>query len=278
MFEFLPERYRLALSYCNLNKLYEIRIRSELPVTVNYDGVYRYLTPFGVGDSPGLTAESSEPERIVLAATQYSIYSSQEQIRRGFFTTKEGVRIGVAGTGVAEQGQVLNVRDFTSLCIRIPHDVEGCADQIYEACLKEKLCHTLIISPPGFGKTTMLRDLAKSIGTKGRKNVLIIDERGELSSFFCGPMSDIIRCIDKQTSIVYGIRSMRPDVLITDEITDAELPALKRAVGSGVAVCASFHADKVEEAPDFFERYVVLGERIGKILGIYDQEKRLSDA
>lgn len=275
MFSYLPGRIKDSLRYCNSNLLYELRIRAQKPVAVNYGGEYKLLGERGVGAINAFIATKKEVEDIVLSAAEYSLYSVTEQIRKGFITTPCGERIGIAGQGVSENGEVLNVRNISSVCIRIPHQVVGCAGAIAPYCLEPKLCDTAILSPPGFGKTTLLRDAARLLGEKGGRNVLIVDERGELSAFDTGIMSDVISCIDKRTAIMYGIRAMRPDVLITDELSEDDYAAIKRAMAAGVKVLASFHADSPAGIPDFFERYVLLGERIGNVLAIYDAAKEL---
>ena len=273
MFSYLPYRIRNALLNYNENLLYELRIRVGKPIAVNYDGKYRIMGEHGREAGKGLIATQKEVENIILSAAEYSLYSVTDQIRKGFITTSEGERIGIAGQGVSEKGEVLNVRNISSVCIRIPHQVPGCADAIAPYCLEPKLLNTAILSPPGFGKTTILRDSARLLGEKGEKNVLIIDERGELSAFDTGIMSDIISCIDKRTAIMYGIRSMRPDVLITDELAEEDYDSIARAKSAGIKVMASVHADSPKSIPDLFERYIVLGEKIGKVLAVYDAAK-----
>ena len=281
MLEFLPNKIRSAIKYLNLKKLYEIRLRAGKPVAVNYDGRYRYLSCCGITDKPesALNVSLSEIGDTVFSAGKFSVYSVEEQIRRGFLTAECGERIGLAGQYVFEKGKPLAVRDFTSLCIRIPHEIEGGGDEIYDRCLKDRIRNLLIMSPPGIGKTTILRDLSRRLSRETGKNILICDERGEISAGDTGATSDVLLFADKGTAFEAGIRAMRPDVMITDELSAADCAAVERAIYGGVKVFASAHFSRIEDVkPPFsglFERYVLLDtEKIGRLSGIYDENGR----
>ena len=281
MLEFLPDNIKAALRHLNLNRLYEIRLRAGKPVTINYEGKYRYLSACGVTDkvSSAMTVSLTEIGDTVFSAGKFSVYSVEEQIKRGFVTAECGERVGLAGQYVFEKGKALSVRDFTSLCIRVPHEIEGCGDKIYEICLKDKVRSILVLSPPGIGKTTILRDLSRSLSRDTRKNILICDERGEISAGNTGDTSDVLLFADKATTFEAGIRAMRPDIMITDELSPADCSAVERAIFGGVKVIASAHfAEIADVKPPFagmFERYVLLQtEEIGRIKGIYDENLR----
>ena len=281
MLDFLPNTIREALGYLNLGKVYEIRLRAGRPVTVNYGGKYTYLGEFGLTDKPSvaLTVSPAEIGDTVFCAGKFSVYSVEEQIRRGFLTAGCGERIGLAGQYVFEKGKPLALRDFTSLCIRVPHEIEGCGDGIYESCLSDRLRNVLVMSPPGIGKTTILRDLSRRISRETAKNILVCDERGEISAGNAGDTVDVLLFADKATAFEAGIRAMRPDVMITDELSEADCAAVKRAIQGGVKVIASAHFSAMTELqPPFaglFERYALLDTReIGKLSGVYDGEGR----
>lgn len=277
MLNFLPVAIKNALLQVNMRLVYELRLRADKPTTVNFDGRYLYLCEFGLSNNlkQSLRVSESDIEDIVYRAGKFSVYSVEEQIKRGFLTAEGGARIGLCGEYVYERGTPLTVKHITSLCIRIPHDIEGCADDIYDRCLQGQLKNLLIASPPGIGKTTILRDLAKRISRETLKNILICDERGEISASFTGDSCDVLRFADKATAFEAGIRAMRPDVMITDELSLGDLAAVKRAIGGGVVVIASAHLSDIsfiDEPFRIFERYAVLdGEKIGRIKGVYDE-------
>ena len=279
MLEFLPQNVKDAIRHLNLRKLYEIRLRAEKPVTVNFEGEYRYLSDYGLTDyaDKAVRCDMQDIADCVFKAGKYSVYSVEEQIKRGYITAENGERLGLAGEYVFEKGQPLAVRNFTSLCIRVPHEVVGCGAEIYQRCMRDKLRNVLISSPPGLGKTTILRDLGRILSEKTRKNILICDERGEISSGKTGDTCDVLRFSDKKTAFEAGIRAMRPDIIITDELLREDCEALRRAIDAGICVLASAHFSAVEYiTPPFselFERFVLLDEReIGKIRGVYEKD------
>ena len=270
MLEFLAPRLRNALRTVNSNLLYELRIRTDKPLRINLGGEFCYLGENGVCERAefAIVPTAEEVEETLFAASDYSVYAVENQLKRGFVTGKEGERIGVAGTVVYDANGVLSVHSVTSLCIRIPHAIMGCSVEIYERCFSKEIGSLLIMAPPGEGKTTILRDLTRLISEKTRLNILVSDERGELSAGDLGATSDIVRFADKQTAFTAGIRAMRPDLIVTDELLSDDYAAVRRAKESGILVIASAHLKRYEDVPDkLFEWYVLLNGlgKIGKI-------------
>ncbi len=281
MLEFLPERIKDALQNVNMNNVYELRLRADFPTIINYLGEYIYLGAYGVTEhtEQAICCDSGEIGDCVFRAGNYSVYSVEEQIKRGFITAVNGERIGLAGEYVFDRGQPLTIRNFTSLCIRVPHEILGCGEEIFRRCMCDRVRNLLIASPPGLGKTTILRDLGRIISLKSRKNVLICDERGEIGCSEKQNGCDILKYADKRTAFEAGIRAMRPDIIITDELSDTDCAAVEKAAYAGVKVLASAHFSSFSHIkPPFFglfERYVMLDDRqIGKISEIYDEEGR----
>lgn len=261
-----------AVHHVNLNLLYELRVRADKPLRANVGGVFRYLGGEGVceREEGALFPTMKEVSDTLFAASGYSLYSSAEQIRRGFLTGAAGERIGIAGSCVTERGSVLSVHSVTSLCIRIPHAVKGCAEEIYRKCLRDRLCSLILLSPPGEGKTTLLRDLARLVCERKMCNVLVSDERGELSAGDLGATSDVIRFAEKLTAFTAGIRAMRPELIVTDELLPEDYAAVRRATESGICVFASAHLVRVADVPEkLFDRYILLDGlgKVGKICG-----------
>ena len=281
MLNFLPESVYSALKNVQYNKLFEIRLRANLPVFINYAGEYVYLSAYGITKhrERALVCDEKDVADCIYRAGNYSVYSIEEELKQGFITAKNGVRIGLAGEYVMQNGQPLVVRNVTSVCVRIPHAVIGSAECVYSCCMSDRIRSTLIISPPGYGKTTILRDLTRIIAKNTQKNVLICDERAEIGLGDLGECCDIIKYCDKKTAFEAGIRAMRPDIIVTDELSTRDYTAVEQAVYAGVIVLATAHLRSIHDVPktffEVFERFVVLStETMGKIAGIYDKQGR----
>lgn len=275
MLDFLPPRLKDAVRHVNLKRLYEIRIRADKPLLINLNGEFVFLGEVGVcSEREAILPTAEEIENCLFAASGYSLHAVENQLKRGFLTAEAGERIGLAGSFVYENGSVLSVRSVTSLCVRVPHEVIGCAEEIYRRCLD--LPRSLILlAPPGEGKTTLLRDLSRLVCRRQRQNVLVCDERGELSAGDTGETSDCMKFIDKLTAFTAGIRAMRPELIVTDELLPEDYPAVRRAVESGIIVFASAHLTRFEDVPEkLFDRYVLL-KGLGQIKEIRDREGTL---
>ena len=281
MLEFLPQNVTDAIRHLNIQKLYEIRIRANKPITVNYEGRYCYLSADGLTDiaEKSIRCDSEDVADCVFKEGKFSVYSVEEQIKRGYITAEGGERIGLAGEYVYDKGQPLAIRNVTSLCIRVPHEVIGCGHAIYQSCMRDELKSLLICSPPGLGKTTILRDLARILCKTTQKNTLICDERGEISAGEVGISCDVLKFASKSVAFEAGIRAMRPEIIVTDELSIEDCIAIKKAIAAGIHVIASAHFSAMENVSDaflgVFDRYIILdNEKIGKIQGIYDKNGR----
>ncbi|HEY8423565.1 MAG TPA: ATPase, T2SS/T4P/T4SS family [Clostridia bacterium] len=289
--EFLVDILKNKLNY---DHVYEIRIRSQMPICVNYGGRYYYLNPEGVGgpNDGSIVTDRKILEAIIYRAAEYSMYAVNNQLKQSYITVRGGIRIGVCGELVIEDQKIISVKNFTSLIIRIPHEVYDCALTAYQFIAQDQIYNTLIVSPPGCGKTTFLRDIARLLSqSEYIRNALIIDERYEIASCYngvpqlnVGEFTDVISNCSKQYGFEQGIRAMKPDVIITDELANqSDLDAIKYAARCGVKVIATAHAaDHIDliNKPGFediiksklFERYVVLSNRRGPgtYEGVYD--------
>ena len=166
--------------------------------------------------------------------SHYSLYAYENELRQGFVTVEGGHRVGVAGKVIMEKERVKNIQYISSLNIRVSHEVLGCADRLIPYIVANKqVCHTLIISPPCCGKTTLIRDLIRQISdgneyVKGC-SVGVVDERSELGGCYLGiaqnhlgTRTDVLDCCPKAEGMIMLIRSMSPQVIAVDEIGTVE--------------------------------------------------------
>ena len=225
----------------------EIRIRRDAPLALSFPEGDRAVCRDGRlvrGNGAGVVVCAREwVESAFFMLCDRSLYTHQQELVQGFITTKDGVRVGVAGTGVTENGRVTGIRDITSLCLRIPRRHDGCAIYLCEELCKAGELHSLLLAgAPATGKTSLLRDAARRCAAQQRR-VAVVDERGELSAAGGLAGCDVLKGIPKATAALQAVRCLAPDILILDELGNtAEVAALIQALGSGVCVVASVHA------------------------------------
>ena len=272
------------------DKINEIRLRENAPIVVIVDGQGYYLGQNGLTltKKHAICANRQCLEDIVYRASEFSIYAVNEEIKQGFLVIANGVRIGVGGMFIMDEGNIKTIRDFSSLNIRLPHKIKGCVLPVFDKLTNGKTIYsTLIVSPPGQGKTTMLRDFAYQLCEKNYfLNLLILDERGEIAgknnNLEVGDFCDILSFCNKKAGFLHGIRSMNPHAIFTDEIGDKEdFEAIKFASNSGVKIVATIHAENLEQLrrkqnfeiiSKVFERYVFLSPsgKAGQVAGVYN--------
>ncbi len=261
--------------------LTEVRLRAGQPVEARSVAAAKLIGP---------EVTKQELDELLLQMTGYSIYACEERIRQGFFTLPEGHRVGLTGRYASDKGGVVALTGALSMCIRVARAIPGAADGLMPHLIDGgRLKSALILSPPGLGKTTMLRDAARQLSLRGYR-VALADERGELSApaldglptMALGPRCDVATGADKAQLIERLVRSMAPDVVVTDELGDeGDARAVYEAACAGVMVLASAHAKDISSArrkrglaPLFadglFECFAVLGGAPGKILEIVD--------
>jgi len=176
--------YDILKNKVNLKSINEIRLRADKPIVLAIGSQKIFLGAYGVTGNlkEAVTASKIMIEDIIFRASECSIYSVNEQLKRGYLVTKGGIRLGIGGDLIEEAGKVKTMTNFTSLNIRLPHEVKNCSLSAFNHLLYDKgIYNTLVISPPGAGKTTFLRDFVYQLSERNYAyNVLILDERGEL--------------------------------------------------------------------------------------------------
>lgn len=286
----LPEKiYKTISQKINFKAVNEIRLRADKPVILNLGGEYFYLGENGTTNkqNEALYASKVMVEDVVFRASECSIYSVNEQIKRGFIITDDAVRIGLGGNLVEENGKIKTMTNFSSVNIRIPHLIKNCSLSAFSYIVKDKnIENTLVVSPVGAGKTTFLRAFVSQLSLRNIPlNVLLLDERGELDFLINSNYCDKISFSSKKTGFENGIRSLAPDLIVTDEIGQEEdVEAIRFAVGCGCKILASCHCDSLEnfsKKPAFqeilkekiFKRFVFLSKRNGPgtLEGVFDE-------
>lgn len=192
--------------------------------------------------------------------TGYSRYAAVETMSRGYITAKGGFRIGLCGTAVLQDKDVKNLRDLSSACIRIAREIPGLAADLLPALFQNgNFCSTLIVAPPGLGKTTVLRDMIRCLsdGTElfPAHRVSVVDERGEIAvmsqglpQMDVGCHTDILDACPKALGIEMLLRAANPQIIAVDEITQAEdIRLMEEAMYCGVCFLATIHADSVDD-------------------------------
>ena len=296
----LPRSIRVLIGKEHLQYEYlqEIKLRVEKPLLLVYRG--EEIIPGNQRGKPYIVTREDIREMLEYISN-YSLYAYEQEMKQGYITIEGGHRVGMTGQAIIENGKVKNLRYISSINLRMSHEILGCADPIFPfITYNKKLYHTLIVSPPRCGKTTLLRDMIRQIsngnGWINGMSVGVVDERSERGGCYMGVAqtqlgirTDVLDCCPKAEGMIMLIRSMGPEVIAVDEIGTAEdVHAIEYAMHCGCKMLATVHADSMEElrkkplfdqmvAEKRFERYVLLENRehVGQVEGIYDSRGTL---
>lgn len=297
-----PAQIRKALGQAlfDRNKIYEIRLRVNAPLIVIYQGKEYFLTLEGEltrEEAKAYHVQTEDLKEMLEYISGYSLYAFEEEIRQGFLTIVGGHRVGIAGKTILDGNKIKSLKYISYINLRLSHQIKGCASPILPYIIKNRqICHTLIISPPRCGKTTLLRDLIRQVSNGNRYmpgvSVGVVDERSEIAGSYqgipqndLGIRTDVLDCCPKAEGMMMLIRSMSPEVVAVDELGDYEdIHAIESVIHCGCKLFATVHGSSIEDIKrkpllqrlmqeKVFERYIVLYKKdcAGQIKAVYDE-------
>lgn len=305
----LPLEIRKVLKGIRLSfdSVQEIRIRAGSPLLILYKGreIDAGYTYDSVKYKYGLRVKLKDIREMMELICEHSAYAYEEEMRQGYVTIEGGHRIGIAGKTILFNGNIKNMKHISCLNIRVAGQMIGCADDIIGQLIQDsgnnygRIYHTLILSPPGGGKTTLLRDVIRQLSS-GRNhgrvrfagmNVGVVDERSEICACYLGvpqndvgPRTDVLDGCPKAEGMIRLVRSMAPDVIAVDEIgAKKDYEAIGYALTCGCGIIATIHGRDIDDLRNnvymkkcfddgMFERIVIPGGASGNGNSIYNEK------
>ncbi len=283
----------------DFEQVQEIRLRIHAPLLMICNNREYYITPEG-----HLSVRAEEAYLVTRQAlketleymSSYSLYAFEEEMKQGFITIQGGHRIGIAGKTITDEHGIRSMKFISFINVRLSHQIKGCASMVLPYLYEGgAVLHTLIISPPRCGKTTLLRDIIRQVsnGTKVEAGVTVgvVDERSEIGACYqgvpqneLGIRTDILDCCPKVQGMMMLIRTMSPQVIAVDEIGSREdLDAIEHVMNCGCKLIATVHGSSIEDIKQkpvlrklvmerWFQRYIILNNRgnVGNVDQIYD--------
>lgn len=265
--QFLPATIKtilLAMEAGFCQGIEEIRLRNGQPLILRIgarDFILDARGKFQLDPKLGYIVKADDIFRTIASISDNSLYAFETEISRGYITIPGGHRVGLAGQMVLNHSEIKTIKNFSGIAFRIAREVKGCARDILDfICPVDSLPgNTLIISAPGCGKTTILRDIARCLSNGSNRrpgcNVTIVDERSEIAGSYLGQpqmdigiRSDVLDACPKAAGMIMAVRSLAPQVVVTDEIGKSEdIEAIRDCLNAGVTVITSVHGQDVEQ-------------------------------
>lgn len=297
--DYMRAKWRNAAN--RADELQEIRLRIDREIIMIINNKECYLTADGeivIHKEKAHCITERDMEAILNHICEYSVYAFSDEIKQGFLTIPGGHRIGLAGQVVLqEDNKIRNIKHIRYMNIRISHEIIGAADSILPYIYEDgKLQDILLISPPGCGKTTLLRDIVRQISDGNQygegMNVAIVDERSEIAGSYLGKpqndvgmRTDILDACPKVLGMMMLIRSMAPKAIAVDELgCEEDIKAVYQVMQCGSHIIATIHGDSIQDITNksflrnlqenrTFGRYILLGKKNGKCMveEIYDR-------
>ncbi|WP_244971229.1 stage III sporulation protein AA [Vallitalea guaymasensis] len=286
-----------------LDLLQEIRLRVNKPLIIRIDNKEYFLNQDKLVTSSKRAYIITEKDLkdTMEFISNYSLYAFEDELRNGYITVDGGHRVGLAGKVVVENNRVKTIKNITCINIRISHEIKGCANKVMPYIFQEnRIYHTLIISPPRCGKTTLLRDIVRQLsdGVSDKTGITIgvVDERSEIGGCYrgipqndVGIRTDILDGCPKTEGMLMLIRSMSPEVIAVDEIGSSEdIEAIDFVINAGCKMICTVHGSSLVEVKNkpileklidknIIERFIVLESKngVGDVKKIYDKQGKM---
>lgn len=284
----------------DFEKLQEIRLRVDKPLLITCAGREYFVSVKGrlsTREADGYMVQKKELLETMEYIANYSLYAFEDELKQGFITIQGGHRVGIAGKIIMDSERIKSVKYISFINVRLSHQIKGCATDVLPYVIQgDEICHTLIISPPRCGKTTLLRDMIRQLsnGTSyfQGSTIGVVDERSEIGGAYLGVpqndlgiRTDVLDCCPKAEGMMMLVRSMSPRIIAVDEIGDYEdIHAIESVIHCGCKLLATVHGSSIEDVKRkpllqklvlerVFERYIILHnyKQIGKVKEIFDE-------
>lgn len=286
LIDYFPGEWRdmIKNNICEEHIYREVRIRVNNPLILRSNKGETIVEDKALHRIPQIS--SGDIHEIFEAVNEYSVYAHMDSIKQGFITVKGGHRIGFCGHAVVDDGKIKNMNGISSINMRISQQIKGIANSIISSLVDDNgVVNTLIVSPPGRGKTTLLREIVRMLSNGDEQegqinkgyNISVIDERSEIAAMYdgipgndLGMRTDVIDGIGKSEGISIMLKTMSPEVIALDEIGSREdMLGIRKAIKSGCSVIATAHGNSLDDVRNnldlkevcrkgFFERYIVI--------------------